>query len=231
MSKITLKSKWFRKCITCNKTLYYANNRNLQRAVDNGKSCNTCRVISDEQKIKLSISLKSNNFKRTPRPKDLDIIHKRKYFKNCPNCNTQMGYTRSDTLKRAEKNNTLCNSCAMVIYKKSWNNVITKDSIKKMRAKKAGYKSWEEYLEKYPQKKKYKAEVWSYTYKQPLHTLNNFEKRGRMGIEGAWQIDHIISIDEGYKTGIIPEQIGSINNLQMLPWKENLLKSNSIQRI
>lgn len=73
---------------------------------------------------------------------------------------------------------------------------------------------------------KYKGKVWTETNKQPLNILENFEKRGKSGIENAYQLDHIISIKYGFDNKIIPEQIGNIKNLQMLPWKDNRIKSN-----
>jgi len=47
---------------------------------------------------------------------------------------------------------------------------------------------------------------------------------GLSGKSHAWHIDHKFSILEGYKQKISPLVIGNINNLEMLPWKENLKK-------
>lgn len=63
------------------------------------------------------------------------------------------------------------------------------------------------------------------TRKEDLSSLENFEKRGRTGIKGAYQVDHIISIKEGFLCGMHPIEIAHIKNLQMLPWEENLKKS------
>ena len=224
MPKKTEKSKWSRNCPKCNKVLYYSSKRNLDRAIENGKSCNTCRVISDDQKKKISKSLMGH---KPPKPRRKKSEIKYTIFRDCPSCGNPIGYIREDKKKAAEQNKTVCNSCSNKIYKKSWEYIIRDEHTKQMRATKAGFNSWEEYLEKYPEKKKYKAEVWRHTYKQPLDTLENYDKRGKMGVDGAWQIDHIISIDEGYKTGLSPEKIGHISNLQMLPWKDNLLKGNN----
>jgi len=71
---------------------------------------------------------------------------------------------------------------------------------------------------------KYRGKVWSETNRQDLDSLENIEKRGKSGIDGAYQIDHIISIKEGFDKGIEPEIIGNIDNLQMLPWLENRKK-------
>lgn len=52
---------------------------------------------------------------------------------------------------------------------------------------------------------------------------NNF-LRARAGIEGAYHLDHIVSVKEGFEKGIPAEVIADKSNLQMLPWLENLLK-------
>jgi len=46
------------------------------------------------------------------------------------------------------------------------------------------------------------------------------------GVEGGYQLDHILSVHEGFKLKIDSIKIADITNLQMLPWKENLKKSN-----
>ena len=149
----------------------------------------------------------------------------KEYKKNCPNCGKEQSYSRSDLLTRAKKNNTLCNSCSAKKYKKGILNGTTEEQRKKMRATKAGFSSWDEYVDKYPKKEMYKREVWKCTYKNNLESLDNYEKRGISGIDGAYQIDHIISINEGWELGIPPEKIGNINNLQMLPWRVNRNKA------
>ena len=92
-------------------------------------------------------------------------------------------------------------------YKKTFKDIISSDAIKKMRATKAGFKNWEEYVEKYPKKQFYKREVWRYTYQNPLDTLDNWDKRGKCGVEGAYQLDHIVSINEGWSNKILAEEI------------------------
>jgi len=41
------------------------------------------------------------------------------------------------------------------------------------------------------------------------------------GVEGGWQLDHIVSIKYGFERGIAPEEIADLDNLQMLPWEMN----------
>ena len=47
-------------------------------------------------------------------------------------------------------------------------------------------------------------------------------KRGKCGVSGAHQIDHIKSILDCWYEGLAAEQAASLNNLRFIPWKENL---------
>lgn len=91
-------------------------------------------------------------------------------------------------------------------------------------AKDKGWMSWEEYVINIKTYKQYRANVIRITNQQPLHLLENFNKRGVNGQTGAYTLDHIISIKKGFIENIPPEQIGNIKNLQMLPWEENITK-------
>ena len=72
---------------------------------------------------------------------------------------------------------------------------------------------------------KYKSEVARITRKQDLTLLENYDKpRGLCGVDGAYQLDHKISIKYGYENNMPPEEIGHISNLQFIPWKENRTK-------
>lgn len=48
--------------------------------------------------------------------------------------------------------------------------------------------------------------------------------RGKCGVPGAWQLDHIMSVREGFERRIPVEIISAKENLQMLPWLENIRK-------
>ena len=89
--------------------------------------------------------------------------------------------------------------------------------------KKTGF-TYKEFMEKLPAFKKYFNKVRTITNKQPLESLENFDKRGICGENGAYNLDHCYSIIEGFKNNIPPEIIGNIKNLKMIPWKENLKK-------
>jgi len=49
-------------------------------------------------------------------------------------------------------------------------------------------------------------------------------KRGKAGVTGAYQIDHIVSVEYGFAHGIPPEEISKLSNLQFITWEENLTK-------
>jgi hypothetical protein len=70
----------------------------------------------------------------------------------------------------------------------------------------------------------YRKIVWEQTNKNDLSSLENFENRGRAGVIGAYHLDHKFSISRGYIDGVSPELIGSINNLEFIPWEENVRK-------
>jgi len=70
----------------------------------------------------------------------------------------------------------------------------------------------------------YKSLVIAITRKVDVTQFENSEKRGKCGIDGAYQLDHKISIDEGFKLGLLPYIVGNSENLQMIPWLENSRK-------
>lgn len=91
-------------------------------------------------------------------------------------------------------------------------------------ARRNGYSTYEEYRDSLPEWKAYQIDVWRYTKQQPLEILENYDRRGVNGEEGAYTLDHIISIKKGFMESYPPEEIGHISNLQMLPWMENIQK-------
>lgn len=72
--------------------------------------------------------------------------------------------------------------------------------------------------------KLYHRRVWEVTRQNDLTLLEHYEKRGRAGIDGAYHLDHKFSISRGYIEGVSPELIGSIKNLEFIPWEDNIQK-------
>lgn len=79
------------------------------------------------------------------------------------------------------------------------------------------------------EKRKYVNECNKVTARFDLSTLENSDKpRGLCGVEGAYQLDHIIPIQYGFDNNISPEIIGHIDNLRFIPWEENNAKRDKI---
>jgi hypothetical protein len=72
---------------------------------------------------------------------------------------------------------------------------------------------------------RYKAIVIYLTEKHRRSITSGYVT-GLAGKEGAFHIDHRYSILSGYKNKISPIIIGSIHNLHMIPWQDNLSKSS-----
>lgn len=219
-------TQWYRECPKCKKIKYYSSKRNYTRAVETNTNCPACHSGPEKETIqKIIQTLKTKRYpnrkSNSQRGKDLP------FKRNCPNCNKELGYASEFSINRANKLNSVCNSCSSTLYKKSWAYVIKEEHVKKMAAKKAGYSTYEDYMKDLDNRKRYYQMVRKITRQQDITVLENYDKlRGLCGVEGAYQLDHIIPVSVGYEQNIPAEQIGEIANLQIIPWKENLLKSN-----
>jgi hypothetical protein len=210
---------YLRNCPVCDVEVSYKNKRCWYNANRANAKCKKCQNEYTKEIVKNKIS-KGETW-GGPRNKEREKTLERPYTRNCPECSSEMKYAREDIRDTAEKRKTICNSCSTKIYKKGVINGITNEQTLQMRATKAGFADWEEYVEKYPKKQFYKREVWRYTYKNPLNELEHWEKRGRCGVEGAYQLDHIKSINWGWENHIPAEVIADWGNLRMIPWKDN----------
>lgn len=66
---------------------------------------------------------------------------------------------------------------------------------------------------------KFRRSVAHYTRKQDLSDLPGFEK-----LKEGYQIDHILSVVDGFKAGLTPKQVAHKVNLQVLSRQENRAK-------
>jgi len=64
----------------------------------------------------------------------------------------------------------------------------------------------------------------TYEINKMIINPNNY-KLGKMGVDGAYQIDHIVSINYGFENNISPEVIGGLSNLRVVPWRVNAVKN------
>jgi endogenous inhibitor of DNA gyrase (YacG/DUF329 family) len=205
-----------RNCPKCGDEIIHINPRSFKWAKRDGKPCRNCYSKEISKTLK-GRDVRNGNY----RSAESERVRERNFHRNCPDCGEQMSYMTEKLLLAGERKNTICNRCSAYKYKKTFNDVITEDHRKQMRATKAGYDDWDEYLEKYPEKEMYKREVWRLTYQNPLKTLEHWNKRGRCGVDGAYQLDHINGISEGYHNGTPPEEIAQWSNLRMIPWADN----------
>ena len=80
-----------------------------------------------------------------------------------------------------------------------------------------------------PEYKKYARQVHGLsqkTYEEHKQIINpNNYPRTLCGVEGGWQLDHIIPIKECFEKGLTPQEAAQVSNLRMLPWKDNLMRN------
>ena len=212
---------WYRECPICNSEVSYSNKRCWYNAKANDSMCVEC------QKVKLSEHFTGRKNPNYPKKRNVKYT-KSKWKLKCPDCGIIRCFASKYGMGVSKSSNSVCENCSASKQPRGLATGLSDKSIKNMRASKAGFTSWKEYKQKYPMKKAYINEVHKLTREQPIHTLPNYSKleenRGRMGDEGAYQIDHIISINKGWKDGISAEEIANITNLQVMKWEDNRSK-------
>jgi len=63
-------------------------------------------------------------------------------------------------------------------------------------------------------------------YVDNIETINpDKHPRTLCGVDGGWQLDHIKTVRECFDAGTTPEEASKLENLRMLPWKENLMRN------
>lgn len=81
-----------------------------------------------------------------------------------------------------------------------------------------------------PGYKRFKQQVYSLTEKTYVNNIDILNPQGLprtlCGVEGGYQLDHKKPIKECYIEGMTVEETSSIDNLELIPWKDNLLKRN-----
>jgi hypothetical protein len=90
----------------------------------------------------------------------------------------------------------------------------------------------EKYLETASDWKVYKSEVIMLTnrvYRENRDIINpNNLPRGLAGVEGAYHLDHVLPIRYCFEEGIGVEECACVDNLQILDWRDNLVKSSKV---
>lgn len=205
--------KWERICSQCGSTVYHKSKKVRNRENKKKSMCKSCsnRLIPRGWVLNpnLQKSLKTrkkNNYHHSEETKQKIRISKL-------GSKNPMASGLTDEHKR-KISQTLKDRPV------TWGDKISK-SLKKFHKKRR-----EENAQIIPKKHQYNLHIRRITKQQPIHLLENYEKRGRAGQIGVYQLDHIISKNYGFKNNILPEIIGEISNLRMIPWQENLKKGD-----
>lgn len=210
------------KATCCGKEKQYTNRRSWCNAKKKLKDTNSllCKECYAKKASELYKGVKNPNYKR--------LGTEKKHFKECSSCGDQMGYATDKLLKESIRLGTICNKCSAILYGKGkkLNDLLDQDKRLEMIAKREGYPDYKTYYATFEDRKKYHRKVWNLTYKQPIELLENFDKRGKSGIDGAHQLDHIIPIKYGFENNIPAEEIAHISNLRMITWEENISKGS-----
>lgn len=99
--------------------------------------------------------------------------------------------------------------------------IVKPESIQKMiQTKIAKGIFWKPDDPEYIEFKKYRRKVYYWTSKNDLTQLENHEKRALLG----YHLDHKYSVTEGFKNHVPPKIIGSIYNLEFIPYNLNTSK-------
>jgi len=81
-------------------------------------------------------------------------------------------------------------------------------------------------LSEIPEVVKYRRRVWALTNSN-THLIEGYDesKRGLCSkTQDTWQVDHRVSIMQGWLDGATPEELAHPVNLRFVPWRENLAK-------
>lgn len=106
--------------------------------------------------------------------------------------------------------------------------------------KRSAFREWGkdrqlEYLATATQWQKYKSAVYAATrqsYKQHKHFINPANVLfGRAGVEGAYHLDHIVSVRYCFDNLIPVDLCAHPQNLQLLPWEANLAQKDKLKKI
>lgn len=151
----------------------------------------------------------------------------------CNNCNSEF-----EILETYDK--IFCNRTCYNEYKREhpleYKNSEEQKSIISKKAKERWKNPTENMLAGIEKRKNDELEPYKkYRYKVGRLTEETYEKnkdeinphghvRTLAGVEDGYHLDHIISCKYGFDNDISPEELAKKSNLQMLPWRDNIVK-------
>lgn len=230
---------WIRKCPQCSRDIIHKNMTSARCCFREKRKCNKCgswnRGLTKENNLSL---------------KKMGELHSKRmieYRKNNPPWNKGLTKYTSEIIDNNAKNHTGFKHdefTKRIIGKHSemfWKNKEYRNKVSKSVSENRSVDQWRKtmedlgYFTPLSQKSewdRYKQLVWYYTNQNDLSTLKNYNKRARVEISGSYSLDHKLSIKNGFKEGIDPKIVGSIDNLEFIPSMNNSIKNskNSITK-
>jgi hypothetical protein len=222
-----------RKCPKCKKDITYSNKSKLKRAERDMSLCRSCglkgiskgkgkkqtkehvrkraEALSRYKKGKTEVELYGKNKAEEISKKKSEALK----GKNRPEFSEEWKQNMSKSRKESE------------VYKAWMNSEEYKNKRRAINAMRYYGMTLDEWYSMAEEKQLYYLKVKSITRSQDLKSLPDYEKRGHAKNNG-YHLDHIYPISLGYINNIPAEEIAHISNLQYIPWKENILKSNKI---
>lgn len=170
---------------------------------------NKSTATISRMRVKYGISIKRGSKRGKPKPWQIKDLEDR----NCLYCNSTFSVKPGSPRRYCNKSCGAKNMDRSYMQTENYKNTLRNPDL--------------------PEFTKYSRKVHKLTkklYEQHYDIINpNGYKRGIAGEEGAYHLDHIIPIKYGYENKIPPEDIARIENLQMLPWKTNVVKSSNYE--
>lgn len=211
MAKYPNGFKFERNCPKCDVLIKYKSYQGYENAIENNRKCRKCGSgWANGLTKETSESLRINGERGSKTKKEK--------FESGELTVWNKGLTKetSDIIKRNAENHTGFK------HKEETKKIIGKHS--KQRWDSGYYDN--QYGENPTEFKYYQHKVHRLTDKVK-HLVEGYDesKRGKMGVDGAYQIDHIIDIKYGFDNDIPAEDIADISNLQFIPWEENNKKA------
>ena len=199
---------YIRNCPKCENEIKHKCKYNCRDAVLEGRFCKSCMLKGRSQRELYGDAYEDIILKRSQSLKEVEHWWQKKIVDSRK---VNGSYKHSEKRKKQIAEQT-------IFSKTGKDHVRVKKILKELDL------TWEEYSARYSEYKKYQKKVIRLTNKQDVSKLPNFDKRGKAGVAGAYQLDHILEISEGFVKGIDPEIIADMSNLQFIPWLENLKK-------
>jgi hypothetical protein len=140
----------------------------------------------------------------------------------CPTCQTPVYHQKSVIQSGKRKH------CSRECLSKN------PDYIQKLKQADKSYTQTEQYKNIFrktstPAYKKYRNIVDKLTEKEYVKHYNQINPSGYPrtihGTDGGYQLDHIKPVRQCFDEGIDPSLVANVENLRMLPWKENLMRN------